>query len=104
EIGIRKVLGASAIGVMQMLTNDFLKPLLIAAVIAFPVAWWATNNWLDNFAYRIDLAWWMFALAAGIAFTIALLTICTQAVRAVSANPVDSLRDEENLKTWSITI
>lgn len=94
EIGIRKVLGASAIRVTQMLVNDFLKPILIASVIAFPVAWWAMNSWLENFAYRIDLAWWMFALASGVAFTIAILTICTQAFRAASANPVDSLRDE----------
>ncbi len=94
EIGIRKVLGASAIRVTQMLVNDFLKPILIASVIAFPVAWWFMNSWLENFAYRIDLAWWMFMLASGIAFSIAILTICTQAFRAASANPVDSLRDE----------
>lgn len=94
EIGIRKVLGASAIRVTQMLANDFLKPIFIASVIAFPVAWWVMNSWLENFAYRINLAWWMFAFAGGIAFTIAILTICTQAFRAASVNPVDSLRDE----------
>src|SRR5690606_36770581 len=60
EIGIRKVLGTSALRVTQMLAYDFMKPILIASVIAFPVSWWVINSWLENFAYRIDLAWWMF--------------------------------------------
>jgi len=94
EIGIRKVLGASVTSIVRMLSTDFVKLVLIAAVIAFPIAWWAMNNWLADFAYRIDIEWWMFGLAALFALVVALLTVSSQAIKAALANPVDSLRDE----------
>jgi len=94
EIGIRKVVGANVIHIVTMITKDFLKLILIAAVIAFPVAWWAMNKWLQDFAYRSNLSWWIFALAGGIALLIAMLTICFQSIKAAMANPVKSLRTE----------
>src|SRR5581483_4611856 len=74
EIGIRKVLGAGVSGIVAMISKDFLKLVLIASLVAFPVAWWAMNKWLQDFAYRISIAWWVFALAAIIALLIAVLT------------------------------
>ncbi|MBK1441412.1 ABC transporter permease [Parapedobacter sp. ISTM3] len=94
EIGIRKVLGASMIDIVGMLSQDFIKLVLVAAIIALPIAWWTMNRWLANFAYRIDVEWWMFAAAGLMAVIIALVTLSWQAVRAAAANPVDSLRDE----------
>lgn len=94
EIGIRKVLGASVANITQMLSKDFLKLILIAALIAFPIAGWAMYKWLQNFAYRIDIQWWVFLVAAVIALFIALLTISFQAIKAAVANPVKSLRTE----------
>ncbi|HEY6978640.1 MAG TPA: FtsX-like permease family protein [Chitinophagaceae bacterium] len=94
EIGIRKVLGASVENIAAMLSRDFLKLIMIAAVIAFPVAWFAMNKWLQDFAYRIDMSWWMFALATLVALIIALVTISFQAIKAAIANPVKSLRTE----------
>ena len=94
EIGIRKVLGATVTQVTQMLTKEFLKLVLIASLIAFPVAWWAMHSWLENFAYRIEFQWWVFALAAGVALLIAMLTVSFQAIKAAIANPVSSLRSE----------
>ena len=94
EIGIRKVLGASITGIVAMLSKDYLKLVLIAAAIACPVAWWMMDQWLQDFAYRIDIQWWMFAAAGLAAVAIALLTVSWQALRAAVANPVDSLRDE----------
>lgn len=94
EIGIRKVLGASVSGIMTLLTRDFVKLVLIAVIIAFPIAWWAMNKWLQDFAYRIDIQWWMFVLAGLAAVVISLLTISWQAIRAAVANPVESLRAE----------
>ncbi len=94
EIGIRKVLGATVTQVTQLLSKDFLKLVLIASLIAFPIAWFAMNRWLDHFAYRIDIQWWMFAVAGLAAVAIALLTVSWQAIQAAVANPVDSLRDE----------
>ena len=94
EIGIRKVLGASVGTIVQMISKDFLKLVIIAAVIAFPIAWYAMDNWLQDFAYRIDISWWVFLAAAIIALVIALLTISFQAVKAALANPVKSLRTE----------
>ena len=94
EIGIRKVLGASVTGIIQMLSRDFLKLVLIAAIIAFPVAWWAMHRWLADFAYRVDIGWWVFIVAGVAAMLIALLTISFQAIKAAIANPVSSLRSE----------
>ncbi len=94
EVGIRKVLGASIKGIVLLLSKDFVKLVLMAILIASPIAWWAMSKWLENFAYRIDIQWWMFALAGLAAVVIALLTVSWQAIRAAVANPVESLRDE----------
>ena len=94
EIGIRKVLGATAANLAGMLSRDFLRLVLIAAIIAFPIAWWAMHTWLQDFAYRIDISWWVFVVAAVVALLIALLTVSFQAVKAALANPVKSLRTE----------
>ena len=94
EIGVRKVLGASVGNIVTLISKDFLWLVLIAAVIAVPVAWYAMSTWLEDFAYRINLPWWMFALAGFIALLVALGTVSFQAVRAAVANPVKSLRSE----------
>ncbi|MEO8413003.1 MAG: ABC transporter permease [Ginsengibacter sp.] len=94
EIAIRKALGASVTGIVQLISKDFLKLVIIAIIIAIPVAWWAMNTWLDGFAFRVDVSWWIFAMAGIIALLIALLTISFQAIKAAMANPVKSLRAE----------
>ena len=94
EIGIRKVLGTTVSNIAGMLSKDFLKLIIIAAFIAFPVAWWAMHSWLQHFAYRISITWWVFVIAGGMALIIALLTISFQAIKAAIANPVKSLRTE----------
>jgi len=94
EIGIRKVLGASAKNIITLLSGNFLKPVAIAFIIAFPVAWIAMQKWLTNFVYRTAITWWMFAIAGAVAIIIALITISFQAIKAAIANPVDSLRSE----------
>jgi putative ABC transport system permease protein len=94
EIGIRKVLGASVNNIVELLSKDFLKLILISAVIAFPLAWWAMHSWLQDFAYRINMPWWVFLLAGVIALVIALATVSLQAIRAAVANPIKSLRTE----------
>jgi len=94
EIGVRKVLGASVASIVTLLSKDFLKLVLIAIVIASPIAWYAMNEWLADFAYKIDISWWVFALAGGMAVGIALLTVSLQSARAAMNNPVDSLRSE----------
>lgn len=94
EIGIRKVLGADVFSITCMLSKDFARLIFLAIFIALPIAIWSMHTWLADFAYRIDLAWWIFALAGAIAMVIALITVGSQAVRAARANPVDSLRDE----------
>lgn len=94
EIGIRKVLGASVAGLAGLLSGNFLKLVLIAILMAIPVTWWAMTGWLDDFAHRIEMQWWMFTLAGLISVLVAFLTISIQAVRAAAANPVDSLRTE----------
>ncbi len=94
EIGIRKVLGASVSSITAMLSNNFLRLVLMAALIAFPVAWFAMNKWLENYPYRISLSVWVFALATVIVSAISLLTVSWQAVKAAIANPVKSLRTE----------
>ncbi|HET7361465.1 MAG TPA: ABC transporter permease [Salinimicrobium sp.] len=94
EIGIRKVLGASVKGLAGLLSKDFLKLVGISCIIAFPVAWWVMNNWLQGFAYRINMSWWVFVLAGLSAMLIALLTVSFQAIKAAIVNPVKSLKTE----------
>jgi len=94
EIGIRKVLGASVTQIAVMLSRDFVTLVLIAVVIASPIAYWAMSRWLENFAYKISLSWWIFVSAGIVALFIALITISGQAIRAAVANPVKSLRTE----------
>ncbi len=94
EIGIRKVLGASVSRVVLNLSADFLKWILVANIIAWPAAYYFMNKWLQNFAYKIDISWWIFVLSGGIAFTIALLTVIFQAIKTATANPVKSLKYE----------
>jgi len=94
EIGIRKVLGASVSGIAGLLFSDFLKLVIAAMFVAFPLAWWAMGSWLQNFAHRIEMHWWMFALTGFSAVLIALVTVSFQAVKAALANPVKSLRTE----------
>ncbi|QJD78649.1 ABC transporter permease [Spirosoma rhododendri] len=94
EIGVRKVLGASVASIVGLLSRDFLKLVLIAVIIASPLAWYAMHRWLQNFAYKIDLAWWLFALAGLLTTGIALLTVSFQSIRAALVNPVKSLRSE----------
>jgi putative ABC transport system permease protein len=94
EIGVRKVLGASVAGIAAMLSKDFVKLVLIAFFVATPVAWWAMYSWLQDYSYRVEIRWWVFALAAGLSIGIALLTVSFQAVRAGLRNPAESLRSE----------
>lgn len=94
EIGIRKVLGATVSALAAMLSGDFLKLVLLACCIAVPVAWFAMNNWLQNFAYRIQISWWMLGAAGLLVLFIALLTVSVQAIKAAVANPVKNLRTE----------
>jgi putative ABC transport system permease protein len=94
EIGIRKVLGATIADIVTMLSKDFLKLVAVASVIAFPVAWWSMNKWLQDFAYRVNIGWWIFLVAAAAALLIALITISFQAIKAALASPVKNLRTE----------
>jgi putative ABC transport system permease protein len=94
EIGVRKVLGAGVTELVGMISKDFIKLVLIAFVIAFPVAWWMMNKWLEGFAYRIDISWWVFAFAGVLTIAIAMMTVSMQAVKAALTNPITSLRSE----------
>ena len=94
EIGVRKVLGATVLNLTSLLSKDFLKLVLIANGIAFPIAWWAINKWLQEYAYHIDVQWWVFIVAGAAAILIALFTVSYQAIKAAIANPVKSLRTE----------
>jgi putative ABC transport system permease protein len=94
EIGIRKVLGASVAGITGLLSRDFLRLVLVSAFIAFPLSWWFMHKWLQNYAYRISINWWVFIVAGFLALLIALITISFQAIRAAIANPAKSLRTE----------
>jgi putative ABC transport system permease protein len=94
EIGIRKVLGASVTGLTALLSKDFLLLVIISCLIAFPLSWWCMNDWLQGFAYRINIEWWVFATSGLLAMAIALVTVSVQAIRAALANPVNSLRTE----------
>lgn len=94
EIGVRKVLGASVSNIVLLLSTSFLKLILLSAIVAFPLAWWAMNTWLEDFAYRVNMGWWIFILAGASALLIALTTISFQAIKAAIANPIKSLRTE----------
>ncbi len=94
EIGIRKVLGATTVNIVAMLSKSFMKLVLLASIIAFPVAWWFMKEWLNDFAYRINMSAWIFIIVAALAFLVALFTISFQAVKAAISNPVKSLRTE----------
>jgi putative ABC transport system permease protein len=94
EIGIRKINGAKSIEIFSLLSGEYLIWVMISIIIACPIAWYSMNKWLQNFAYRIDISWWIFALAGVLAFLIALLTVSVQSFRAASKNPVEALRYE----------
>lgn len=94
EIGVRKVMGASVAGIVTLLARDFLKPVLIAILIASPIAWYGINRWLQDFAYKIEIRWWVFALSGFVAVAIALATVSFQSIKAALVNPVKSLRSE----------
>jgi putative ABC transport system permease protein len=94
EIGIRKVLGASVASIITLLSTDFLKLVLVAIVLATPLAYWGMGKWLQDFAYRVELEWWVFAVSGGLALMIAFMTVAWQAWRAAHVNPVQSLRSE----------
>ncbi len=94
EIGIRKVLGANVSVIVGMIIKDFLKLVVIASLFAFPIAWWGMNKWLQNFAYRVGISWWIFLIAALLAIVVTLATISFQAIKAAITNPVTSLRSE----------
>jgi len=94
EITVRRVLGASAAGIITLLAKDFMKLVFAALFVAFPVGWWAMSKWLDDYVYRIHISWWMFALSGAMAILIAFLTIGYQSIKAALANPVKSLRSE----------
>lgn len=94
EIGIRKVLGASVTAILYMFSKDFVKLVIFANLVAWPIAWYAMDKWLQDFAYRTNISWWMFIFSGGIALVIALVTMSFQAIKAARANPVDSLRYE----------
>lgn len=91
EIGIRKVLGASVTNIVSLISKDFLQLVLVATIIAIPIAWWGSQRWLQDFAYRIDIGWWTFLLIGLLAIGLAFLTVSTQALRAATANPADTL-------------
>jgi putative ABC transport system permease protein len=94
EIGVRKVLGATVNNIVMMLSRDFLMLIVIASLIAFPVAWWAMYKWLQDFEYRIEVGWWIFVFSGFVAVLVALFTVSFQAVRAAVSNPIKSLRTE----------
>ncbi len=94
EIGVRKVLGANVFQISNLISKNYLVLVFIAFILAIPVAWFATSKWLENFAYRIEINWWIFALAGVLVLLIALLTVSFQAIKAAVANPVKSLRTE----------
>ncbi|WP_353721662.1 ABC transporter permease [Dyadobacter sp. 676] len=94
EIGVRKVLGASVVNIVALLSKEFIKLIVIAIVIGSPIAWFGMNLWLNDFAYHVDLAWWMFAAAGVLAIVIALVTVSFQSIKAALTNPVKSLKSE----------
>ena len=94
EIGVRKVLGAGVFHISSLVTKNFLVLVVISFMVSIPAAWYATHQWLENFAYRITISWWVFAGAGLLSLLIALLTVSFQAIKVAIANPVKSLRSE----------
>jgi putative ABC transport system permease protein len=94
EIGIRKVLGAGTGSILALLSRTFLFLVLVAMLISFPLSWWVMNKWLQNFAYRTNIKWWVFAIAGISSIAITLLTISVQTLKAALSNPIGSLRSE----------
>jgi putative ABC transport system permease protein len=94
EIGIRKINGAKSVEIFSLISKEYILWVMISIIIACPIAWFVMNKWLQNFAYRVSIGWWIFALAGVIALLIALLTVSWQAYRAASKNPVEALRYE----------
>ncbi len=94
EIGIRKVLGATVPNIVAMLSKDTVKLVFVAILLASPIAWWAMTRWLEDFAFHTEIRWWVFLISGALAVSVALLTVCSHALKAARANPVDSLRDE----------
>ncbi|WP_315817205.1 ABC transporter permease [Paraflavitalea speifideaquila] len=94
EVGVRKVLGASVSAIVSLLSTGFLKLILIAFLVASPVAWWLMHSWLQHFAYRIDIGWWVFGLTGLVSVLIAILTVSYQALKAALSSPVKALRSE----------
>jgi len=94
EIGIRKVLGAQVTGIVLLIAKDFLKLTLVAVIIATPLAWYFMQKWLQDFAYHIQMQWWVFIIAGALSVLIAFITVSVQSVKAALANPVKSLRSE----------
>ena len=94
EIGIRKVMGATVASIVIMISKEFVKLVIIAALIAFPLAWWFLQDWLKDFAYKVEIGWWIYLIAGVVALGIAVLTVSLQAMKAALSNPVNSLRSE----------
>jgi ABC-type antimicrobial peptide transport system permease subunit len=94
EIGIRKVLGASVANIVSVLSTEFMRLVLLGFLIAAPLAWWATYNWLQDFAYRTTMSWWVFILSAVVMLFVALVTLSLQTIKAATVNPIKSLRTE----------
>jgi putative ABC transport system permease protein len=94
EIGIRKVLGAGVMRLAGLLSGEFLKLIALSSLLAFPIAWYAMHSWLQNYAYHIEISWWVFLVAGAASLLIAMLTICFQTIRAAVSNPITSLRSE----------
>lgn len=94
EIGIRKILGASVMGLTTLLSRNFLFLVVLSCLLAFPLSWWIMHSWLQGYEYRVSLSWWMFALPALLAIFIALFTVSFQAIKAALMNPIKSIRTE----------
>lgn len=94
EIGIRKVLGASVTQLVSLLSKDFMRLVIVAFIVAAPITWWGMYKWLENFAYRTGISWWIFLLGGSIMMLIALFTLSIQTIRSARANPVENLRTE----------
>lgn len=94
EIGIRKILGATVKDIVATLSSGFLVMVGVSVLIAIPIAWWVMNKWMEDFAFRVNIGWWMFAIVGIIALFIAFVTVSFQAIKAAIANPVKSLRTE----------